>query len=149
MACDGNEPDQDQPRPDGGVTDETTGYRPALGPQTAMTPFRHILYDVWLEDAQILERVEPMREMMLEAARRSNALILDSYFHQFDPHGVTGVVLIAQSHLSIHTWSEDAYAAIDLFTYSHMDPDAAINYIREQLRPVRERLSDLTRGGAP
>ncbi len=129
--------------------DEATESQPVLGPQAAMTPFRHILYDVWVEEPGILERVEPMREMMLEAARRSNALILDAYFHQFDPHGVTGVVLIAQSHLSIHTWSEDAYAAIDLFTYSHMDPDAAINYIREQLRPVRERLTDLTRGRAP
>ncbi len=128
--------------------DNSPGSQPAAGAPTAMTPFRHILYDVWVEDAQVLERVGPIREMMLEAARRSKALILDSYFHQFDPHGVTGVVLIAQSHLSIHTWSEDAYAAIDLFTYSHMDPDAAIGYIREQLRPVRERQTDLTRGSA-
>ena len=111
--------------------------------------FRHILYDVWVEDPRVLERVGPIRELMIEAARRSKAAILDSHFHQFDPHGVTGFVLIAQSHISIHTWSEDSYAAVDLFTYSHMDPDAAIAYIREQLRPVRERLTDLTRGGAP
>lgn len=111
--------------------------------------FRHILWDVWVEDAAILERAGPLEELLLEAARRSGATVLRSHFHQFDPHGVTGVVLIAQSHMSIHTWSEDAYAALDLFTYSHMDPDAAMDYIRAQLRPIRERVTDLTRGGGP
>lgn len=111
--------------------------------------FRHILYDLWVEDASILERVEPLEEMLLEAARRTGAVILNSHFHQFDPHGVTGLVLISQSHLSIHTWSEDSYAAIDLFTYSHMDPDAAIACIRERLHPIREHITDLDRGTLP
>ncbi|MDQ3856733.1 MAG: adenosylmethionine decarboxylase [Chloroflexota bacterium] len=110
-------------------------------------PFRHVLYDVWVQEPEILERTGPIEEIMLEAARRTGATILRSYFHQFDPHGVTGIVLIAQSHLSIHTWSEDGYAAIDLFAYSHMDPDAAIAYIRERFRPVREKVTDLSRGG--
>jgi len=109
-------------------------------------PFRHILYDLWLADAAILERTGPIEEILLEAARVSGAVVLHSHFHQFDPHGVTGVVLIAQSHLSIHTWSEDNYAAVDVFTYSHMDPEAAIAHIRERLRPVRERVTDLKRG---
>jgi S-adenosylmethionine decarboxylase len=112
-------------------------------------PFRHVLYDLWVEDPRILERVGPLEEMLLEAARRTGATILHCHFHQFDPHGVTGLILIAQSHLSIHTWSEDSYAAVDLFTYSHMDPDAAIEYIRGYLRPIRERITDLKRGGAP
>ena len=109
--------------------------------------FRHVLYDLWVEDPGILERVEPLEELLCEAARRSDAVILHSHFHQFDPHGVSGVVLIAQSHLSIHTWSEDNYAAVDIFTYSHMDPEAAIDYIREQLRPGREKITALSRGG--
>ncbi len=111
--------------------------------------FRHVLYDLWVEDARILERVEPLEEMLVEAARRTGANILHCHFHQFDPHGVTGLILIAQSHLSIHTWSEDSYAAVDLFTYSHMDPDTAVSYIREYLHPVREKITDLTRGGLP
>ena len=111
--------------------------------------FRHILYDLWVENAEILERTEPLEDMLLEAARRSKATILHCHFHQFDPHGVSGIVLIAQSHMSIHTWSEDGYAAVDIFTYSDMDAEAAIEYIREHLRPVREKVTDLTRGGAP
>lgn len=111
--------------------------------------FRHIMYDLWVEDASILERTGPMEELLLEAARRSGAKVLHCHFHQFDPHGVTGIVLIAQSHLSIHTWSEDSYAAVDLFTYEGMDPVAAVSYIREQLQPTRERITDLSRGGTP
>ncbi len=111
--------------------------------------FRHILYDLWVEDPSILERTKPLEEIMLEAARCSGATILHSYFHQFDPHGVSGIVLIAQSHLSIHTWSEDKYAAIDVFTYQGMNPELAISYIREKLRPTRERITDLSRGGTP
>lgn len=112
-------------------------------------PFRHILYDLWVEHPEILERTGPLEEMLCEAARRSGAVILHSHFHQFDPHGVTGVVLISQSHLTIHTWSEHNYAAVDLFTYSHMEPEAALDYIREQLRPVREQVTDLDRGDGP
>jgi S-adenosylmethionine decarboxylase proenzyme len=111
--------------------------------------FRHVLYDLWVEDPAILERVSPLEELLCEAARRTGATILGSHFHQFHPHGVTGIVLIAQSHLSIHTWSEDGYAAVDLFTYSHMDPEAAIACLREGLRPARERVTDVTRGGGP
>lgn len=110
--------------------------------------FRHILYDVWLAEPEILERTEPLEAILVEAARRSHAVILHCHFHQFDPHGVTGIVLIAQSHLSIHTWSEDSYAAIDIFSCGGgMDPDAALKYLREQLRPVREKITDLARGG--
>ena len=110
-------------------------------------PFRHILYDLWVEDPAILQRTGPLEEILLEAARVAGARIIHSHFHQFDPHGVTGVVLIAQSHLSIHTWSEDAYAAVDIFTYEGMDPHAAIATIRGRLRPVRESITDLERGG--
>lgn len=108
--------------------------------------FRHVLYDLWTDDSEKLERVPFLQQVMLEAVRRSRAVILHSHFHQFDPHGVTGVVLISQSHLTIHTWSENHYAAIDFFTYSDLDVDATLGYIREQLHPVRERVTDLVRG---
>ncbi len=108
-----------------------------------------MLYDLWVEDGEILERTQPLEEIVLEAARRSGAVILHSHFHQFDPHGVTGVVLISQSHLTIHTWSEDRFAAIDFFTYRHLDVDAALDYVRERLRPIEEKVTDLSRGGPP
>lgn len=64
---------------------------------------------------------------MLEAARRSGATIIGHQFHQFTPHGVSGVVLIAESHLSIHTWPERGYAAVDIFTCgTTMRPEVAI-----------------------
>lgn len=111
--------------------------------------FRHVLYDLWVAQPEVLERTGPLERLLVEAARRAGATVIHSHFHQFDPHGVTGVVLISQSHFTIHTWSEHCYAAIDFFTYSHMDPDVALDYLREQLCPVREQVTDLTRGGEP
>ena len=68
-----------------------------------------------------------MREVMLRAAADSGASIVGSAFHQFQPVGASGVVLIRESHFSIHTWPENAYAAADIFTCGHeMDADAAV-----------------------
>lgn len=77
-------------------------------------------------------QVEDLREHMLAAARIANATIVKDVFHTFNPHGISGVVVIAESHLAIHTWPEHACAALDLFTCSPaMDALAAIEYLRK------------------
>jgi len=82
-----------------------------------------------------------------EAARRSGATIVDSLFHYFNPHGVSGVVVIAESHFTVHTWPEHGYAAIDFFTCSDdVDISVAIAYLREHLRPERISRKTLSRG---
>ena len=53
---------------------------------------------------------------MVEAAKRAEATIIDVVFHEFNPFGISGVVVIAESHLSIHTWPEHRYAAVDIFS---------------------------------
>ena len=63
-----------------------------------------------------LADVAGVREAMLAAVRRSGATIVTETFRQFEPHGVSGVVVIAESHVAIHTWPEHRYAAVDLFT---------------------------------
>jgi S-adenosylmethionine decarboxylase len=57
-----------------------------------------------------------VREAMLSAARESGATVVTDVFHQFNPHGVSGVVVIAESHIAIHTWPEHGFAAVDVFT---------------------------------
>lgn len=67
-------------------------------------------------DKDALDDVAQIQSLMLEAARVAGATVVSSQFHKFAPQGVSGVVLIAESHIAIHTWPERGYAALDLFT---------------------------------
>jgi S-adenosylmethionine decarboxylase len=64
----------------------------------------------------VLDDLEYLENALVSAAKEAGATVLDKSFHQFAPQGVSGVVLIAESHLSLHTWPEHAYAAVDIFT---------------------------------
>lgn len=74
--------------------------------------------------------IEPV---LMEAVRRFGAESIGQLSHQFKPFGVTCMVLIAESHFSLHTWPEKGYAAMDIFTCGEMNPEAAISYVSEQL----------------
>jgi S-adenosylmethionine decarboxylase len=107
---------------------------------------QHWLYDLWLADPTPLCTVEPLCSQLTAALRASGATILDQRVHQFSPHGVTVLWLLAESHLSIHTWPEERLACIDLFTCGRMDAEAVITQIRQRLRPVAEQVQQLWRG---
>lgn len=77
---------------------------------------RHILVEFHGCSSDILNDVPRIEHDMLEAATKSNATIINSVFHHFSPFGVSGVIVIQESHLAIHTWPEYRYAAVDLFT---------------------------------
>lgn len=77
---------------------------------------RHILLEFVEADALILNDEDRIKTIMLEAARVIEANVLHAHFHRFEPQGITGILAIAESHLSIHTWPEYAYAAVDIFT---------------------------------
>ena len=95
---------------------------------------KHYLIDLRDCDPEIIKSVDPTREIVLRAAKECGATILDDYFHQFQPIGVSGVVLIAESHISIHTWPENGFAAADIFTCGEMKPQVAIDIMREGFR---------------
>lgn len=81
------------------------------------------------------------------AAREAKASIIESRFHRFSPFGVSGVVVIAESHLTIHTWPEYAYAAVDIFTCGDtLQPAVAAEYIVEALESRNPSLMELKRG---
>src|SRR4051812_10100989 len=109
---------------------------------------RHVLYDVWVEDAHLLERAQPLQALMERAAREGGATILHCYFHPFAPCGLTGFILLAESHLSVHTWPEEKFAAFDVFSCGDMDTDRIVQVLREGLRPLREGLQLIHRGAA-
>lgn len=94
-----------------------------------------------LDDVRLLE------EAMNEAVRRSGATIVRSVFHRYNPQGVSGVVVIAESHISIHTWPEYGYAAVDFFTCGEsVDPYKAHEYLSEFLAAGKVQLEELKRG---
>ena len=96
-----------------------------------------------------LDRAETVRGALLAAAARAGATVLAESFHQFDPHGASGVVLIAESHLAIHTWPERGFAAADLFTCGDaLDVEGAVSALEERLRPGRIERRRVERGPA-
>ena len=91
--------------------------------------------------------VEPVRKAMLEAAEKSGASIVNDIFHQFNPQGVSGVVVIKESHLSIHTWPEHGYAAVDFFTCSlKTHPKKAMQHLATELCSDRSEMKFFERG---
>jgi S-adenosylmethionine decarboxylase len=94
-----------------------------------------------------LNDVDFIRTAMVGAANKAGAKIVTETFHHFSPHGVSGAVIIAESHLSIHTWPEYGYAAVDLFTCGDtVSSEAAFNYLREMLESAQVSTMEIHRG---
>jgi S-adenosylmethionine decarboxylase len=108
---------------------------------------RHVLYDAWVEDRTVLATVEPMKDLLCEAAEAGGATVLHEYFHQFSPHGVTGFLLLAESHISVHTWVDEGFAAFDIFTCGNMDTDKVLEVIRAGINPRHASVRRIVRGG--
>jgi len=108
---------------------------------------RHILAEFYNCDRAILNSVEKIELYMKRAAIECEATIVNSVFHTFNPHGVSGVVVIAESHLAIHTWPEYGYAAVDVFTCGDMvDPWVATEALKEYLQADSIKTVELKRG---
>jgi S-adenosylmethionine decarboxylase len=107
----------------------------------------HILCELSGCDAAMLTDVEAVSEMMVQAALEANATPIEKAFHRFQPQGVSGVVVIQESHLSIHTWPETGYAAMDFYTCGdHTDPWAACEYAAKQLGAKTMLTTEVKRG---
>lgn len=115
--------------------------------QKRFTLGRHLLAEFYDCEPNILNNVSLIEDVMAKAAEISGATIVQKNFHHFSPWGVSGVVVIAESHLAIHTWPEYGYAAVDLFTCGEtVDPVIAYDYLREHLHAKTAFYSELKRG---
>jgi S-adenosylmethionine decarboxylase proenzyme len=112
------------------------------------SPFgKHILAEYFECECTYLDSEQAIRELMVEAALMSGATIVGTIFHHFNPQGVTGVVVIAESHLAIHTWPEFRYASVDLFTCgTHLDPWAGFEYLKKRLQSMKWASKEIIRG---
>ncbi|HNY61547.1 MAG TPA: adenosylmethionine decarboxylase [Caldisericia bacterium] len=108
---------------------------------------RHLLCEVSGCDPSIIGDVDKVKEILYQAAGLAKAEIMESTFHHFSPQGVSGVVVIAESHLSIHTWPEFGYAALDIYTCGeHTDPEGALNYCSEKFGASEVDITRIERG---
>lgn len=108
---------------------------------------KHVLVDMHGCDPELLKKVDFISEVMHQAAKKSNATIVGKFFKQFDPWGVSGVIVIAESHISIHTWPEFGLASIDYFSCSEEPQiNAAINHIASCLGSSNMQIAELARG---
>ena len=108
---------------------------------------RHLLLELFDCDLDAINNVETVKGALIEAAKRAQATIVDVVFHEFNPFGVSGVVVIAESHLSIHTWPEYRYAAVDIFSCGDvLQPEIAANYLVEHFGAERTSVVEMQRG---
>jgi S-adenosylmethionine decarboxylase len=107
----------------------------------------HLLADLAGVDAALLLDPAAIDTLLREAALAAGARILHSHVHSFGPGaGVTGVLLLAESHISIHTWPEHGFAAADIFMCGEAQPQRALAVIDAALKPASRSVQTIARG---
>lgn len=105
----------------------------------------HLILD--LHGAENLSDFTVVTTALLDAAKAIGATVLDVNTHYFQPQGgVTGVALLAESHISIHTWPENSYAAIDIFVCGKLNPTKAIEVFDRAFHPTQMKHTEILRG---
>jgi len=104
----------------------------------------HLIID--LHDAQGLDDIDLIERTLRRCVDAARATLLHIHLHHFQPNGVSGVAVLAESHISIHTWPDAGYAALDVFMCGQADPDACVPVLREAFAAERVEVSELLRG---
>lgn len=108
---------------------------------------RHFVFELFGCDPKALDDIRGIEKAMERGAIESGMTILGRIFHHFSPHGVTGIIVVAESHISIHTWPELKYAALDVFTCGkNTDPMKVFSRISELLKPTSNSVVEMKRG---
>ena len=108
---------------------------------------KHLLLELYDCDKGILNDPARIEAILNEAAVRSGATVVNSVFHTFNPHGVSGVVVIAESHIAAHTWPEYGYASLDVYTCGEdVDSMVARDYLVKALNAGESEYVELFRG---
>lgn len=107
----------------------------------------HLLCEYYECDSNQIDNIDIISDALISAANKCKVTILEKSFHKFSPQGVSGVVVIAESHISIHTWPEHNYAAVDFFTCSEVcDTELIIEYLRNIFGSKRCESKKIMRG---
>lgn len=107
----------------------------------------HLLIELCSCNRHKIDNLNYLETIMSQAASVAGATVLRTAFQDFNPQGVSGVVIIAESHLTIHTWPEHGYAAVDIFTCgSEVDPWKAVGFLKQELEAAETQVRDFQRG---
>ncbi len=105
----------------------------------------HIIAEFW--GGRIIEDSKKVEEILLTAAKKGGNTPLKVDIHKFSPQGITGVVLLAESHIALHSWPEYRYLAIDIFTCGKKSfPDKSLDYLKEEFTPQKMKVKRIKRG---
>ena len=111
---------------------------------------QHLILELYGCSAETLSSVADVQDAMIKGARAAGATIIDSIFHHFEPYGVSGVVVIAESHFAIHTWPEHNFASVDLFTCGDKTrPWEAFKTVKKLFKATHFSVMKLERGLLP
>jgi S-adenosylmethionine decarboxylase len=105
----------------------------------------HLIAEFW--GGKIVDNSKKIEKILIEAAKKAKNTPLKVAIHKFSPQGITGVVLLAESHIAIHTWPEINYIAIDIFTCGKNSmPQAALSVLKKYFQPKRIKIIKMRRG---
>jgi len=108
---------------------------------------KHLLIELRECNSEILKSLEKVRKILVSAAKEAKATIINNSFHEFNPFGISGVVVIAESHFTIHTWPEYGYAAVDIFTCGEIiQPELAVSYLVKKFECKNPSIVEMKRG---
>lgn len=111
---------------------------------------RHVIAELWGCNVEKLNDINFIERVFVDAALESGAEVREVAFHKFAPHGVSGVVIISESHLTIHSFPEHGYASIDVYTCGdRIDPNVASDYISKALQATTSEILEVPRGMGP
>jgi S-adenosylmethionine decarboxylase len=110
---------------------------------------RHVISELWGCDIEKLNDMALIEQIFVDAALKSGAEVREVAFHKFAPQGVSGVVIISESHLTIHSFPEHGYASIDVYTCGDLNPNIAADYIAEALNAQTRENIEIPRGMGP
>lgn len=106
---------------------------------------RHLLAELW--GARKLDSLKEIEKCLIAAVKVTKTHLLELKLHHFSPnHGISGVAIISGSHISIHTWPEFNYAAIDIFVHGKVSPYKSISVFKKYLAPTNLQISEVKRG---
>lgn len=107
---------------------------------------RHFLAEYYKCSSEILNDKNRIADIMTKAVEASKATIIKPFFHKFSPQGISGIIVIAESHLAIHTWPEYSFAAVDLFSCGDFDFTETLRFIRNNLAAENYSILSIKRG---
>lgn len=105
----------------------------------------HLIAEFW--GSKIIESKKEIKKILIKAAKKAKNTPLEIAIHKFSPQGITGIILLAESHIALHGWPEKNYLAVDIFTCGDKAmPKAALEYLKKKFKPKKVKVLEIKRG---